>query len=387
MFKFILEAQDKKTGARAGKIITPHGEIDTPVFMPVGTLATVKTLTPPDLLELGAQIILGNTYHLYLRPGLEIIRKAGGLHRFMNWSGPLLTDSGGFQVFSLTKNRKIKEEGVIFKSYVDGSEHLFTPASVIEAQKVIGADIMMAFDECSPFPCEKEEAADAVSRTHRWLSQCLEAHSQNPTDQALFGIIQGGTHEDLRAESTEFICSKPLDGIAIGGLSVGEPLSEMARIVDFVCPKLPPEKPHYLMGVGTPLDIVNNVALGIDMFDCVIPTRNARNGQVFTSTGKFYYKAGSVKEAVDRPLDENCDCKVCQNYSVAYLRHLYLCGEMTAHSLATYHNLYFYANMMKKMRGAILAGTFLAWKEKFLAPYYEKTKISEPAKDKQYADS
>jgi queuine tRNA-ribosyltransferase len=366
MFKFIVEHEDKKTRARAGRIVTPHGEIETPVFMPVGTVGSVKTQCTQDLVPLGAQFILGNTYHLFVRPGTDLIKKAGGLHKFMAWPGAVLTDSGGYQVFSMQEKRKVTDEGVLFQSHVDGDRLHFTPESVVQAQKDLGADIIMAFDECPPFPCPKDHAAQAMQRTHQWLERCVAAHRANPADQALFGIIQGGVYDDLRAESAAFVLKAMVDGIAIGGVSVGEPMEEMYRIANLVARQVPRQKPLYLMGIGLPENIVETAAMGVDMFDCVLPTRNARNGQVFTSQGKLAYKAGEHREALDRPLDPGCACFVCKNYSLGYLRHLFNCGELTALRLASYHNLYFYLNMMRDMRNAILRDEFSEWKARFI---------------------
>jgi queuine tRNA-ribosyltransferase len=346
-------------------MVTPHGEIETPVFMPVGTVGSVKTQCTEDLVPLGAKIVLGNTYHLVIRPGTDLIKKAGGLHRFMNWPGAVLTDSGGYQVFSMAEKRKVTDDGVVFQSHVDGARLDFTPESVVQAQKDIGADIIMAFDECPPFPCEKDLAARAMRRTHRWLDRCVAAHRADPAGQALFGIIQGGVYDDLRAESSAFVSKSAVDGIAIGGVSVGEPMEEMYRVANLAAQQVPRQKPLYLMGIGLPENIAEGVAMGVDMFDCVLPTRNARNGQVFTSQGKLAYKAGEHREALDRPLDPACGCFVCKNYSLGYLRHLFNCGELTALRLASYHNLYFYLNMMHDMRGAILRDEFSEWKARF----------------------
>lgn len=369
MIKFIVEHEDKKTKARAGRLITPHGEIETPIFMPVGTLGAVKGLGSEDLEDIGAQIILGNTYHLFARPGLDIIGKAGGLHNFMQWNKPLLTDSGGYQVFSLKDFRKITEEGAHFQSHVDGSKHWFTPESVVEAQRIIGSDITMPFDECVAFPCEKGEAAGAMHRTHRWLDRAIKAFRANPGRQALFGIIQGSTFEDLRLESTAYVSNADVDGIAIGGLSVGEPAEQMYQHTEVVANAVRRDKPLYLMGVGTPTNLIESVSRGVDMFDCVMPTRNARNGMVFTSQGRLHYKDGKYKEEVNRPLDPACSCPVCRKYSVAYLRHLFKCGHLTVLRLATLHNLYFYLATMREMRKAILEDRFTEWKLETLAGY------------------
>ncbi|OGJ92054.1 MAG: tRNA guanosine(34) transglycosylase Tgt [Candidatus Raymondbacteria bacterium RifOxyA12_full_50_37] len=371
-FKFKLEGQDPATSARAGKITTSRGEIETPVFMPVGTAGAVKTLCSEDLLALDAKIILSNTYHLVVRPGLDVIEKAGGLHKFMNWNRPILTDSGGYQVFSLKETRKVTDEGVEFRSHVNGDKLMFTPESVIAAQKTIGSDIIMPFDECVMHPCPKDDAAKAMVRTHEWLARSMAAHEKNNGSQALFGIVQGSVHPDLREESAKFIAAADVAGSAIGGLSVGEPAETMYAMLDCICPHLPQDKPRYLMGVGTPENIVEAVSRGVDMFDCVIPTRNARNGQVFTSRGRVHYKAGEYKNSADIALDPDCGCFVCKNYSRAYLRHLFNANEITALRLATYHNLYFYLNMMQEIRAAIVAGNFAAWRKTFLAGVTEE---------------
>jgi len=367
MFKFIVEHEDRETKARAGRIITAHGEIETPIFMPVGTIGAVKAMDSRDMEEMGAQIILGNTYHLFVRPGLDIIEKAGGLHGFANWKKPILTDSGGFQVFSLKDWRKITEEGVNFQSHFDGARHMFTPESVIEAERRIGADIIMPFDECVAHPCEKKDADAAMKRTHRWLERSIRAFKEKPGYQAHFGIIQGSVFEDLRMESSEYVSNADVDGIAIGGLSVGEPIPDMYRLTETIKKVVRPDKPLYLMGVGTPTNLIESVTRGVDMFDCVMPTRNARNGMVFSSQGRVHYKDGKYKELTDRPLDPNCDCFVCRNYSISYLRHLFNCGELTVLRLASYHNLYFYLKTMKEMRQAIMNDCFSDWRREKLA--------------------
>ncbi len=364
MLKYVVEHQDKKTKARAGRLYTDHGEVETPIFMPVGTIGAIKGMGSEDLEFLNAQIILGNTYHLFLRPGLDIIHKAGGLHKFINWNRPLLTDSGGYQVFSLKEFRKITEEGAQFRSHIDGSSHLFTPESVVEAQRIIGADITMPFDECVAYPCEKRAAFDAMNRTHRWLSRAVNAFQKDKkgeVSQSLFGIIQGSTYEDLRLESAAFVSESCVDGIAIGGLSVGEPAHEMYKHVEVVANSVRRDKPLYLMGVGTPANLIECVSRGIDMFDCVMPTRNARNGMVFTSSGRVHYKDGKYKCDVDRPLDSECGCPVCRRYSIAYLRHLFKCGHLSVLRFATIHNVFFYLNLMKEMRQAILSDNFTDW--------------------------
>lgn len=367
MFKFILEHQDKNSGARAGRIVTARGEIETPIFMPVGTVGAVKALSTEDLETLKAQIILGNTYHLYVRPGLDVIEKAGGLHKFMAWDRPILTDSGGYQVFSLQENRKITKDGVTFRSHIDGDTLTFNAESVMAAERTIGADIIMPFDDCPPYPCERKDMEKAMKHTHEWLDRAIKDHKEHGTKQALFGIAQGGCFDDLRLESAARVAESDTAGFAVGGLSVGEPMPEMYRILDALKPVLPLKKPRYLMGVGMPENIVEAVDRGFDMFDCIVPTRHARNGQVFTSKGRVHYKAGQYREAADRPLDPHCRCFVCRRYSISYLRHLFNCGEITVMRLATYHNVYFYLNMMRKMREAILRDAFAEWKTGFLA--------------------
>ncbi|WP_353892630.1 tRNA guanosine(34) transglycosylase Tgt [Proteinivorax hydrogeniformans] len=354
-YELLKECPDTK--ARAGLLHTPHGTIETPIFMPVGTLATVKTMDPRDLKELNAQIILSNTYHLYLRPGHEIVKQAGGLHDFMNWDRPILTDSGGFQVFSLGDLRKIKEEGVTFRSHIDGSKHFFSPEKVMEIENALGADIIMAFDECIPYPATYEYAKNSLERTTRWAKRCKDAH-KNTDNQALFGIIQGGMYEDLRTQSAEDILSLDFPGIAVGGLSVGEPKDEMYRILEHTVPMIPQSKPRYLMGVGSADALLEGVNRGIDMFDCVLPTRIARNGTAMTATGRLVVR--NAKYAKDfTPIEEGCKCYVCRNYTRAYLRHLIKCNEILGFKLITYHNLYYLLRLMRDMRLAILEGNFL----------------------------
>jgi len=375
-FGFELIASDARTGARAGLLHTPHGPIETPIFMPVGTQATVKTLTQQDLDQLGAQIILGNAYHLYLRPGHELVERAGGLHGFMNWQHPILTDSGGFQVFSLGKLNKIQEEGVRFQSHLDGSYHLFTPEKVMEIEHRLGADIIMAFDECTPYPCTPEYARDSMEMTLRWARRCLQRHrelSQQRSDrppQALFGIVQGSIYPELRARSARELAALDLPGYAIGGLAVGEPRAARLETIEATLPHLPAHKPRYLMGVGLPHDLVEAVGAGLDMFDCVIPTRNARNGTAFTSQGRVRLKNAALAEDFG-PLDENCPCKTCAHYTRAYLRHLFQTNEILGLHLATYHNVFFYLQLMRDMRQAIIAGHFAAWQAEFLAAHQE----------------
>ena len=374
-FHFELQAEDARTGARAGVLHTPHGPVETPVFMPVGTQATVKTLTQQDLLSLDARIILGNAYHLYLRPGHELIDRCGGLHGFMGWPRAVLTDSGGFQVFSLTGLTRITEEGVRFQSHLDGSYHLFSPERVMEIEHGLGADVIMAFDECPSFPCTREYAREAMARTLRWEERCLRRHQElsaaRPGDrhpQALFGIVQGSVYEDLRQECARELAGWDLPGYALGGLAVGEPRADMLRIIDATLPHLPAARPRYLMGVGLPHDLVEAVSAGIDMFDCVIPTRNARNGTLFTWSGRVRIK--NAAHAEDRaPVDERCGCLTCQHYHRAYLRHLFQTGEALGLRLATYHNIYFFLELMATARQHILDGSFSDWHDEFLAGY------------------
>ncbi len=336
-----------------------HGAVETPVFMPVGTQGTVKATSQQELARMGFDIILSNTYHLCLRPGQEIIRAAGGLHGFINWSGNILTDSGGFQVFSLEHIRKIGEDGVVFRSYVDGSYHEFTPERVMQAQSALGSDIAMAFDECAPYPCEKDYAAAAMKRTHEWAIRSRE--SRDPAS-AFFGIVQGSIYPDLRAESAEFMAALDSDGIAIGGVSVGEGKELMMHAVDWSVPHLPEEKPRYLMGVGTPEDLLDCVVRGIDMFDCVLPSRLGRNGSLYTTYGRINIKNNKYTSDFS-PVDPECDCWACGNYSAAYLRHLYKCDEILAARLATYHNLYFYRTLMLRIRQAISQENLLAYRK------------------------
>lgn len=354
---------------RAGVIETPHGTIETPVFMPVGTQATVKTMTPEEVVELGAEIILGNTYHLYLRPGDELINRFGGLHKFMNWKGPILTDSGGFQVFSLGDLRKIKEEGVYFRSHIDGSKHFISPEKSIEIQNNLGSDIMMVFDECPHGLSDRKYVIDSIERTTRWAKRCIEAN-RNPSTQGLFAIVQGGIYEDLRDKSLEELSKmdKDFSGYAIGGLAVGEPREDMYRILDYITPKLPENKPRYLMGVGEPLDMLEAVANGIDMMDCVQPSRIGRHGTVFTKYGRLVVKNAKYSED-SRPLDEGCQCYACRNYTRGYIRHLFKANEILGQRLATTHNLYFLVKMMKNARKAILEDKFDEFKEEFTKNY------------------
>jgi len=365
--KFDLLHTDEHSKARAGLITTDHGPIETPIFMPVGTVGSVKAVTHEQLTkEIKAEIILGNTYHLYLRPGTEILRQAGGLHQFSNWPKPILTDSGGYQVFSLAANRKIKEEGVLFQSHIDGSKHLFTPENVMDTQRAIGADIIMAFDECPPYPSEYAYAKQSMELTHRWLTRCVQ-HFANTSplygyEQALFPIVQGSTYKDLRVQSAQFIADMDCEGNAIGGLSVGEPEEMMYEMCALCCEHLPVDKPRYLMGVGTPWNILENIALGIDMFDCVMPTRNGRNGMLFTGKGVINIK--NKKWATDfSAIDEDIDCYTSNSYSKAYLRHLFVAGEILAMQIASIHNLAFYLHLVKQARAHIIDGTYTQWKE------------------------
>jgi queuine tRNA-ribosyltransferase len=362
MFEFELIKEDPRTKARLGRFHTPHGSFDTPIFMPVGTQATVKAITPRDLHEMEAQIILGNTYHLYMRPGHELVKEAGGLHRFMNWDKPILTDSGGFQVFSLAELRNIQEEGVSFKSHLDGSSHFISPEKAIEIENALGADIIMAFDECTPYPATYEYADKSVERTTRWLSRCVEAHKRE--DQALFGIIQGSMFADLRKKSAEGILSYNLPGYAIGGLSVGEPKSLMYEMLDCTIPIMPGNKPRYLMGVGSPDCLLEGALRGVDMFDCVLPTRIARNGTVLTSQGKVVVR-NAVYERDFTPLDPECDCYACRNFTRAYIRHLIKANEILASILTSIHNLRFLIHLMEDIRTAILEERLLEYKNEF----------------------
>ena len=366
-FGYEVIKECKQTGARIGILHTPHGDIETPVFMPVGTRATVKAMSADELEELGAQIILSNTYHLYLRPGEKLIKEAGGLHSFMNWHKPILTDSGGFQVFSLASLRKIKEEGVYFSSHLDGSRHFISPEKSIEIQTALGSDIMMEFDVCSEYGISYGDAASAMERTLRWLERCCNAWS-NP-EQALFGIVQGNMYKDLRIESAKGTSAiKELPGIAIGGLSVGEPKEIMYDMLDAIRPYLPQDKPRYLMGVGSPDCIVEGVMRGVDMMDCVLPTRIARNGTVFTSHGRLVIK--NSKYARDfSPLDSECDCPVCKKYSRAYIRHLMSTGEILGARLTSYHNLYFLVHLMEKIKEAIRQDSLGDFRQEFFAKY------------------
>lgn len=363
-------ATDAGSKARAGEITTDHGKIETPIFMPVGTVASVKGVHQRELKnDINPDIILGNTYHLYLRPQTKILEQAGGLHKFMNWDRNILTDSGGYQVYSLSANRKIKEEGVKFKSHIDGSTHLFTPENVMEVQRSIGADIIMAFDECTPYPCDYNYAKRSMHMTHRWLNRCINHLEKTPFkydySQSFFPIVQGSTYKDLRKQSAEYIANAGAEGNAIGGLSVGEPAEEMYAMTDVVCEILPDDKPRYLMGVGTPINILENIALGVDMFDCVMPTRNARNGMLFTAHGTINIK--NAKWADDfSPVDEMGITFVDTEYSKAYLKHLFSVNELLGKQIATIHNLGFYLWLVREARKHIIAGDFRAWKDKMV---------------------
>ena len=362
-----LIKKDSRTKARRGRVNTPHGPIETPVFMPVGTAGTVKAMKPEEVRDMGAQIILGNTYHLYLRPGHEVVKAAGGLHKFMNWERAILTDSGGFQVFSLGAMRKIREEGVEFRSHIDGSKHMLSPEKSMEIQNALGSDIIMAFDECAPYPADRKYVKDSLERTTRWLKRCKEYH-KNTEQQSLFGIMQGGMYKDLRRESAEQIVDLDLPGYAIGGLSVGEPKEIMYDIMDDCVDCLPKEKARYLMGVGSPDCLFEGVERGIDMFDCVLPTRIARHGMAMTSQGRVNIK-NAKHERDFTPLDPNCGCYTCRNYSKAYLRHLFKADEILSSMLMTNHNLYFLVNTMKNIRKAIEEDRFLEYKKEFYDSY------------------
>jgi len=361
--EFTRIAKDPGCAARVGRIGTPHGDVQTPAFMPVGTQGTVKGLTPEQVRGLGADIILGNTYHLYLRPGHRLIADLGGLHRFMNWPGPILTDSGGFQIFSLGALRRIAEEGATFQSHIDGSSHFLSPEKAVEIQEALGSDIMMCLDECIAYPATREEVERALARTARWADRCKQSRKNQA--QALFGIIQGGVYPDLRRRGAEEMTAIGFDGYAIGGLSVGEPKGLMLENLAATAPLLPEERPRYLMGVGTPEDLVDGVFHGIDMFDCVMPTRSARNGLLFTNREKVVIKNARYREDAS-PIDSECDCYTCQNYSRAYLRHLYAAGEILAMVLNTIHNLRYYLRLMERIREAIREGRYPEFRDRFL---------------------
>lgn len=368
-FDFVVTKTSSESRARRGRLTTAHGPLTTPVFMPVGTQATVKTLTPEELRELGVEIILSNTYHLYLRPGAELIAEAGGLHNFMHWDGPILTDSGGFQIFSLGSLRRVTDEGVVFRSHLDGSEHYFTPEKAVQVQELLGSDIAMVLDECIAYPATYEEAAKAAERTTCWAKRALAAHKR--PDQVLFGIVQGGTFPDLRLKSLRELVALDFPGYAIGGLSVGEPKEVMYEILDLVVSRLPEDKPRYLMGVGSPDCLWEGVERGVDMFDCVLPTRIARNGTVFTRSGKIVVRNAAYARDFS-PLDPQCDCYVCRNYTRAYIRHLIKANEVLGIRLTTYHNLYFMMRLMEEIRTAISQDRFAAAKAEFFAHYKDE---------------
>ena len=380
MFEFHTTAHDPQTAARTGSFQTPHGTLQTPVFAPVGTQATVKTLTPRDLSELGATLVLSNTFHLYLRPGTDLVRDFGGVHAFMGWPGPMLTDSGGFQVFSLALMRKLDADGVTFRSHIDGSLHRFTPESAVVSQEALGADIIMCLDECAE-PLDRKYNEEALRRTHAWAARCKAA--QRRTDQALFGIVQGGIFHDLRVESARTLRGLDFPGYAIGGLSVGETKADMYATLDFTVPELPLDKPRYLMGVGAPEDIVEGVARGIDIFDCVLPTRVARNGGLFTRGGRLNLR--NAKYAADPlPVEPGCDCYCCQHFSRAYLRHLFKADEILGLHLATFHNVRFMIRLMSEIREHITAGTFPGFREQFLAGYQLSNQETRHAQRERY---
>ena len=367
---FEEKAVSTESRARTGVLETAHGQVQTPIFMPVGTQATVKTMTPEELKTINTQILLSNTYHLYMRPGHELIAKAGGLHTFMNWQGPILTDSGGFQVFSLGPLRKISEEGVAFQSHIDGSSHFISPEKSIEIQNYLGSDIIMAFDECIPYPSEHDYVKHSVDRTTRWAQRCKEAH-QRPDDQHLFGIIQGGVFNDLRQRSAEALLEMDFPGYGIGGLSVGEPKDDMYDVLDHLIPRMPGHKPRYLMGVGSPDCLIHGVLRGVDMFDCVLPTRIARNGTAMTSQGQVVIK-NAVHTDSFLPLDPTCTCYTCQNYTRAYLRHLFKANEILGLRLITWHNLHFLLTLMEGIREAIQKDQLVSYCSDFYMGYYGK---------------
>ena len=365
MFNFEIISESSDSRARAGVIHTGHGMIETPVFMPVGTLGSVKSLSPEELMEAGAQIILGNTYHLYLRPGTEVIDQFNGLHRFMHWDRPILTDSGGFQVFSLARLAKLSEAGVTFQSHIDGSRHLLTPEKAIEIQICLGSDIMMCLDQCIQYPATREQSLTALETTTQWAQRCKRAWKEtNNGSNTLFGIVQGSMFTDLRRQSAEELMSAGFPGYAIGGLSVGEPVEMMLEMADFTLPLLPRDRPRYIMGVGTPENLIELAALGTDMFDCVLPTRNARNGQLFTTNGTINISNSRYKDD-SGPVDADCRCYTCRHYSRAYLRHLYMARELLAYRLNTIHNIYHFVNFVKHLRKAILDDTFKSFREDF----------------------
>ena len=362
-FKYEIQARDAQSAARAGEITTAHGVVPTPNFMPVGTRGSVKAIGPDDLVAVGAKIVLSNTYHLMIRPGHELIKRLGGLHKFMGWSGPILTDSGGYQVFSLTGLRRMTEDGVWFRSHLDGAEVFLGPEKAVEVQQALGVDIMMCFDECTPYPADRKQTADSAALTLRWAARCLAAwNRQGP--QALFGIVQGGMYADLRRRSAEEISALDFPGLAIGGLALGEPINLRMEMIEAASEVLPKDRPMYLMGMGTPEDLVEGITRGADLFDCVLPTRNARNGQFFTRHGRTVIKNARYRED-DRPVDEECGCYTCRHFSRAYLRHLYTSGELLAYRLNTIHNLYYYLSLVADVRQALLEGRFDQFKNDF----------------------
>jgi queuine tRNA-ribosyltransferase len=373
---FQLLNTSSESAARRGRLRLAHGEVETPTFMPVGTQGSVKAISQQELVEMGYRLILGNTYHLHLRPGEELIRRAGGLHGFIGWQGNILTDSGGFQVFSLEDLRKITEEGVMFRSHIDGSQHFFSPEGVMDVQFALGSDIIMAFDECAPYPSTHDYALAAMDRTHRWAKRCRDQWQRRREEEPalygeLFGIVQGGTHMDLRTRSAHAIAELDFPGNAIGGVSVGEPKESMFEVVEHTAPLLPPEKPRYLMGVGTPIDLLDGVRAGIDMFDCVIPSRLGRNGSAYTSIGRINIKNSRFTDHFG-PVDPNCEEWCCRNYSAAYVRHLYKSDEIMASRILSYHNLSFYARLMEGIRAAIEADRFLQYRREFIARYEQQ---------------
>jgi len=372
-FRFEIIKKDTFSKARLGRIETDHGSFTTPAFLPVGTQGSVKSLTPEELVEIGVEAILGNTYHLYLRPGHETIGRLGGLHAFIHWERPILTDSGGFQIFSLGSLRKVSEEGVTFQSHLDGSSHFLTPEKVMEIQRVLGTDIAMVLDECIPYPSPYEYVKASTEQTGRWAKRCLQVKREK--DPALFAIVQGGVHRDLREKSARTLVEMGFQGYAIGGLSVGEPKSMMLDVLEWTTPLLPENTPRYLMGVGTPEDIINAVILGVDFFDCVLPTRNARNGTLFTSSGKISIKQAQYAED-QRPVDETCGCYTCRHYSRAYLRHLYLSKEILSSRLNTIHNLYYYINLLRKIKEAIQEGSLHDFYESHASSHELETESS-----------
>jgi queuine tRNA-ribosyltransferase len=376
---FQILKEDRESKARVGVLNTAHGKIETPVFMPVGTQGTVKTLSPDELVEVGSQIILGNTYHLYLRPGHDIIEKAGGLHRFAHWKRPILTDSGGFQVYSLADLRKVSNDGVVFQSHHDGSYHEFSPERTVEIQRSLGSDIMMVLDECPPYPCTESYAQESVQRTTNWAKRCLLAYKESEPkfgyEQTIFAIVQGSTFPALRKMSAQMLMEFDFSGYAIGGLSIGEPKSILFEMAEICTSLLPPDKPRYLMGMGKPEDLVEVISLGVDMFDCVIPTRNGRKGQVFTWSGPLNLRNATYKEDF-RPIDEYCGCYVCRNFTRAYIRHLFQADEILGLRLGSLHNLYFYHELVAQIRENIKNGTFASWKKMFKSKYQSVVNVN-----------